>query len=440
MIKDMTEGNPAKLLLSFAIPLFFSSCVEELYNIADSIIVGRLISTEALAAVGATGSMIWLIFGFVKGLTQGFSIIISQCFGNKNHQMIRKAIIMSIYLSMLFASIVSVIGSLNARNLLLMTGTPKDIIDGASLYLSIILGGALSTFYYNINASALYALGNSKAPLYVSIFSSLLNIILDIWFINNLGLGIAGAAYATVLSQLLAGFLCMLILRKVPFLIFNKKDFIIDISLCTQLLKTGLPVAIMNSITAIGTVILQSVVNTLGSVSVAAYTIGTKIIGVADQSICVVGVSIGTFVSQNTGAKKFDRTKSGVRSALLISLVFSISIGLLIIIFGKNLSSMFVGTESSNVIEETYPYLLICSSMLWCLGFLFVFRYSLQGLGNTLVPMISGILELISRVFIVYVLPASLGFLRICFAEVSAWLSAMLLLYITYAVTSKKNI
>ena len=439
MTKDMTKGNPTGLLLQFGIPMLIGNTLQQFYSIADTAIVGRGIGTSALAAVGATGSLNWFVMGFITGFTHGFSISISQYFGQKDEKGTKKSIVMSLYLSLIIAVAVSVLSAVFSRQLLTLMGTPEDIMDEAVLYITLIFAGAFTIVMYNIAASILRSLGDSKTPTVVIFICSAVNIVLDLLFVCVFGWGVAGAAVATLIASFISGIICLIVLSRIPMLKLTKDDLKWDSKIAAELIKLGLPVGLMNSVTAVGTLILQWVVNSFGSATVAAYTLGTKIVGLADQATNVLcGMALGTYVGQNKGAGRLDRVRLGVRSAVLISVVMSVIVTAIMIFLGKPIASIFVSSGETQAVDGAYPYLVICGSMIWSLCLLFVFRFALQGLGDTVVPMFSGFLELALRLSVVFIIPASFGFYRVCWAEVSAWCGAMIMLGIGYFVRMRK--
>ena len=294
--------------------------------------------------------------------------------------------------------------------------------------------------FYNTLSSVLRALGDSMSPLIIILISSAVNIGLDILFVMAFKWGVAGAAWATVLAQLLSGLMCLFVLCRMSVLRFKAGEKRMDKSIIFDLLRLGLPVGVMNSITAIGGMTLQGVVNGFGSTTVAAYTAGSKIVGLAEQPGNIIGLSLGTYVGQNLGAGRVDRIKVGVRRGILMVLIVDFFIGGAMILFGRQLTAVFVSGVEQTVIEASYPYLLCGGAMMWVLGLLFVYRFSLQSLGDTVVPMLSGALELILRISVVLVLSKvfNLGFLSICIAEVSAWFGAAALLCVTYYIRIHK--
>lgn len=432
--KDMTKGNPLKLLISFTLPLLLGNAFQQLYSIVDTAVVGRAVSTEALASVGATGSVHWLILGFVTGFTHGFSIAVSQAFGSGNEKHTRRTVVMSFYLAAIIASAVSVLSVIFSGGILSLMGTPENLMADAVLYISIIFSGSIFMILYNVAASVLRAFGNSTVPLMVIIFSSVFNVIADVVFVVVFNWGVAGVAVATVMANALCVPVCIHYIRKIPQLRFTKEDFRWHGATARKLMSLGLPVGLMNSVTAVGNVALQFVVNSMGAGIVAAYAVGCRILGLADHAANVVGMALGTYVGQNIGAGNIPRTKRGVRTAFWLSNCFTAILGAVMIIFGKALTGLFVGPGETQIINDAYPFLVISGAMMWVLGLLFVYRFSLQSLGDTVVPMFSGLLELILRLSLVFAIPASMGFYRVSIAEVGAWFGAAVMLCIGYYV------
>lgn len=352
----------------------------------------------------------------------------------------RRTVMNAGYLGFMSAAVITALSLIFSRPLMTLMGTPTDIFDDALLYIRIIFIGIFTTVFYNTLSSILRALGDSMLPLIIILISSAVNVGLDILFVMAFKWGVAGAAWATVLAQLLSGLMCLFVLRRMPVLRFKASEKRMDKPIIFGLLKLGLPVGIMNSITAIGGMILQGIVNGLGSTIVAAYTAGSKIFGLAEQPCNIIGLSLGTYVGQNLGAGRVDRIKVGVRRGILMVLIVDFFIGGAMILFGRQLTAVFVSGVEQTVIEASYPYLLCCGAMMWVLGLLFVYRFSLQSLGDTVVPMFSGALELILRISVVLVLSKvfNLGFLSICIAEVSAWFGAAALLCVTYYIRIHK--
>lgn len=315
-----------------------------------------------------------------------------------------------------------------------LMNTPADIFEDALLYIRIIFIGIFATAMYNVLSSILRALGDSVSPLVIVVLSSLVNVGLDVLFVMVFHWGVAGAAWATVLAQVISGLMCLFVLGRMEIMRFEKGDARLDGAELLVLLKLGLPVGLMNSITAIGNMILQGVINSFGSVTVAGYTAGSKIMGLAEQPGSIIGLALGTYVGQNKGAGRIDRIKKGVRQSIVMTLVINLTLGLALILFGREIVAVFVSGAETAVIEAAYPFVFFAGAMEWSLGLLFVYRFSLQSMGDTVVPMLSGALELLLRVSVVLLLSKvfDLGALSICFAEVSAWFGAAALLGVTY--------
>lgn len=430
--RDMTVGNPIKLIISFAIPLYLGNMLQQLYNVVDTAIVGRGVGTEALAAVGSTGSITWMIMGFIFGFTHGFSIAVSQSFGRGDDNTTRRTVYISIFLSFLLSLVVSVVGCVFAEDILRLMDTPEDIIADATLYITIIFAGSVFQIIYNIFASVLRAFGNSTVPLLVVVIAAGFNIVADFLFVIVFKWGVAGAAIATVMANMICVPVCGYFLFKIPLMKYKKGDLHWDKEIAARLMKLGLPVGIMNSVTAFGMVLVQSVVNSMGSLIVASYSVARKIMGALDQAISVLGMSLSTFVGQNVGSGKFERAKKGVRSTMAVSMGCCAVIFLILFLFGKILISLFIDPSEVEVVNNAYLYLVVCGIMIWALGLLFLYRFSLQALGDTVVPMFSGLLELVSRPAVVFLLPESLGFLRMSLAESTTWLCAAILLAVGY--------
>lgn len=432
MVKDMTKGNPTKLIVSFAVPMIFGNIFQQLYSIADSLILGRGVGANALAAAGSTGMITWFILGFITGLTQGYGIWISRCFGAGNIGDTRKAITNGAWLSLFASVLLTVISYAFSAPLLKVMRTPADIYDDALLYLRIIIVGTLANIAYNYCAKALGALGDSISPLVIVIISTAINIGLDILFVIVWGWGVAGAAWATVISQAASALLCLVAMRRISIFHMDRHDWKLNKWVMWQMMRLGLPVGFMNSVTAIGGLMLQGVVNTMGSVTVAAYTIGMRIMGIIETPTMLLGNSLGTFVGQNMGARKPERVRKGTRSTIIMSLGVSAVIGVCMIVFGRQIAGVFFADAVVEVINQAYQMIAIGGGMIWALGFLFVYRFALQGMGETKLPMLSGFLELALRLGCAYLLPREWGFLRICIAEVAAWAGAAIMLAVFY--------
>lgn len=423
--KNMTEGKPFPIIFAYFIPILCSSIFQQFYSIVDTIIVGKTINDMALAAVGATGAISFFIFGFIMGLGSGMSVLMAQAYGAGDYKLLRKTITMGLISCGSVSFIVMAFGLIYVRPVLVMLNTSETLLEDAVLYITIIIAGIPLTLIYNCLGGILSALGDSRTTLAAVIISTIINIVLDIVFIVNFGMGVDGAAYATLIAQVFAGFFCFMKLRKIPFVHLKKEDWTIDFSLIIQQFKIGVPVAFMNSVTAIGCLLLQYFVNALGENYTAAYSACSKVTQFLFQPSTAVGMAMSTFAGQNYGVGKINRIKEGLRSSLKISLTITIIASTLLIGAPRFLASIVLSDEIN--IALSIEYLQICGIMTWSLSLLFLVRSTCQGMGFTIIPMLSGFLELIARVVMIFFLVKPMGYTAIAIAEVSAWLSAMLL-------------
>lgn len=432
-MKDMTVGNPTRIILLFAIPLLIGNVFQQFYNMADTLIVGRCIGVDALAAVGSVGSIVFAYLGFVNGVTSGFAIPIAQSFGAKRYDELRRNLAMGIELSAVITIFFTIFGVLTLHPVLHLMKTPKDIYEQAYFYMVVIILGFFAMVVYNMSSAILRALGNSKMPLYFLIVSSVVNIILDIVFIRSFGMGVEGAAFATVISQGLAGGLAVLYLfKKFPDLRLEKNDWKPDVYLMRRLLNIGLPMGLQFSVTAIGVMVLQSAINSFGSTTVAAYTVASKVEQVATQSLISIGATVANYVGQNLGAGRYDRIKVGVRKAEIISIIAAIVGGVVVILCGKPLIGLFIEGGQKDLVDIGYYYLRFIAFWFIPLGLLFVHRNSLQGMGAPFVPLMAGVTEFVIRIVCAFGLVRWLGFLGVCIANPASWVGAAIPLVVTY--------
>ncbi|NLK06250.1 MAG: MATE family efflux transporter [Spirochaetales bacterium] len=438
MEQDMSRGNPTRLIFFFMLPILGGNLFQQLYSMVDTFVVGRFVGVQALAAVGATGAMTFLIIGFVIGLTAGFSVIISQKFGAKDPESMRKAIAMSVLCAFFLSVIVSALATLSSKSLLRLLNTPQDILEDANAYLVIIYLGITATIYYNLLAAILRALGDSRSPLLFLLIASALNIVGDLVLVIQVGMGVRGVALATVVSQTISALLCLLyIYKRFPSLHLKRQDWKVDWPMIARLLRIGLPSALQFSVCAIGVMIVQAVINQSGSNTVAAYSVGTKIEQLVTQPLITLGLAMATFSAQNLGSGQLDRVRQGIRSATLLSILLSMAATLIVFLFGEQLARLFIAAEETLVISQTVQYLHIVSYFFIALGMIFVFRNTSQGLGSGLIPMLSSIIELIFRALAAITLPALLGYVGICLSSPLAWVAAALLLVFAYRIQMK---
>jgi len=434
MVRDMTSGSPMKLIVGFAVPIFLGNLFQQLYSVVDAMVLGRAVGADALAAAGSTQALSFLVLGFITGLTHGYAILIAQRFGAGDYAGVRRTAANAGYLAAVSSLIITAASLLGARALLEVMHTPEDIFRDALLYIQVIFIGTAASVAYNMFSGILRALGDSVSPLVILVVSSTVNVGLDVLFVVVFQWGVAGAAWATVLAQALSSAMCFAVMRRLELMRFQREDWRGDRDVIRALLRLGVPVGIMNSITAMGTMLLQSVVNGLGSVTVAAYTAGSKLMNLALQPGDILGIAVGTYVGQNLGAGRLDRIRAGVRQSVLLSLAINIVMGLVLALFGRELTAVFVSGTEEAVIEAAYPYFVITGAGVWIVGLLFLYRFALQSLGDTFIPMVSGGVELGMRVGAVLVLDRcfDMGFYAVCWAEVAAWLGAGVLLAVGY--------
>lgn len=435
----MTTGNPVKLILFFSIPLLIGNVFQQFYSMVDTIIVGRYVGVQALAAVGVTGSLSFLILGFTFGLTGGFSVIIAQRFGANDEDGLRKSVATSTILSIISTIIITLASMLSAKPVLSLMNTPDDIINDATIYIIIIYAGTCATVFYNMIAGILRSLGDSKTPLYFLILSSILNIILDLFFILNFNMGVRGAAYATVIAQGISGILCLIYaLKKYPILRLKKEDWIWDKNFALKHLNVGIPMALQFSITATGVMVLQTALNAFGSTVIAAYTAASKVEQIVTQPGISFGTTMATYCGQNLGAGKYDRIKEGVKKGSIITIMVSIIAAVVLFVFGKSLSTLFISSDQIEALNYSKQYLNTVAIFLPILGMLFIYRNSLQGIGDAFIPMMAGVAELVARVIVAFTLPSFIGYIGICLASPFAWIGATIPMAIKYRILIKR--
>lgn len=433
MTNDMTKGNPVKLILLFSIPLLIGNVFQQFYSMVDTIIVGRFVGVDALAAVGSTGSMVFLVNGFATGLTSGFAVLVSQKFGAKDENGLRKAVASAVTLTVISVIVVTLVSLIGAKPLLKLMNTPENIMGDAYTYIKIIYGGVVATVAYNLIASILRALGDSKTPLYFLIVSSVLNVILDLVFIINFKMGVAGAAYATIISQGISAILCLIYTyKKFIILRLKKEDFKVKRSYYHKHLKIGIPMALQFSITAIGIMTVQGALNVFGSIVIASYTAASKALQLVMQPAITFGVTMATYCGQNLGAKEYGRIKEGVKECTKISVITSIIAGAVLIFLGKYFVMMFITNPDAEILKYAQQVLDISAIFFIPLGLIFIYRNALQGIGDSFVPMMAGVYELVARAIVAFTLPKYLRFMGICLADPVAWFAAVIPLGITY--------
>lgn len=442
-MNDLTKGKPLKLIFWFTIPLLIGNIFQQFYSLSDTLIVGQTLGVKALAAVGSTGSVQFLIIGFAQGLTAGLSILTAQHYGAKDFKGVRRSFAISIVISLIVGIILTIISLIFVDHILILMQTPKDIINDARTFLQIMLGGMLAPIAFNLLSNIIRALGDSRTPLWFLIVSSLINIGLELLFILGFHWGIAGAGWATILAQLIATLMCVVyIIVRVPILHIGRRHFKLRRLEVNAHLKVGLPMAFQMSIIAIGTIVLQAALNSLGTNSVAATTAAQKIDQVATQPLMSFGVTMATFAAQNFGAHQYDRIVKGVKQTMWLSGSFSVAAGLIEIIWGKQLVGLFVGHQDMAVLNLSQTYFNVIGSTYILLSMLFIMRNTLQGLGRSAIPTLAGAAELFMRVFAALIMVRLFGYTGACSSEPLAWLGSCAVLLPAYikAVRELRNL
>lgn len=435
MTKDMTTGSPLKLILLFTIPVLLGNLFQQFYNMVDAVIVGQFLGADALAAVGSVSCLMFLVVGFANGIAQGFGVAVSHNFGAKDIKGLKHCVALSLMLTVIVSLILTIPTFIASKKLLLLLNTPDNIIEMADAYLKIIFAGIILTMSYNAAAGILRGIGDSKTPLYFLIFSSVLNIFLDIFLIVVVKLGTAGAAYATIISQGISALFCFIYMfRKYEILRVSREDFYFDYQTIKRILSIGIPMALNYSITAIGISVIQSAVNVFGSVVVAAFTAASKVSNIVLQLGISLGVTMSTYCGQNLGAKKYDRIFTGVRYSAIISLFIAAISAFICVVCGPFIVRCFIDHPTEEIMYYAMHYLKLISWFFVPLSWIFAYRNSLQGLNKGLVPMLSGFIELFARFVIIKLLTDSLGYTAACLADPLTWVVTALPLMVTYYV------
>ena len=402
-------------------------------------IVGRTIGVEALAAVGATGSISFLIIGFSQGLTSGFAVITAQRFGAGDMDGVRKSVTSGILLGAGITVILTAVSVPLARPVLELMQTPEDILDDAHAYIAVIFAGIGASVMFNLLSNIIRALGDSRTPLLFLAAACVLNIGLDFVLILWCSMGVAGAAVATVFSQLVSGGLCLLYMfRRFPVLRLQRRDWIPERRMLLNESRVGLPMGFQMSIIAIGAMILQIALNRLGSTAIAGFIAAQKIDQLANQPMMSFGITMATYAAQNYGAGNMRRIRAGVRRCILMSVGFSIVCGGALILAAKPMAGLFVGADQPEVLDYVQTYLLLNASLYFLLALLFIFRYTLQGLGKSLFPTIAGVAELLMRTLAALVLANIWGYAGVCLSNPIAWFGALIPLTTAYVLTIRR--
>lgn len=441
--KDLTAGSPLKLMLSFMLPLLFGMLFQQFYNMVDTIVVGNILGVDALAGVGSTGSVNFLVLGLCNGICAGFAIPVAQKFGEKDLAGLRRFVGNMIWLAVIVAVAATLTTTVLCRQILTWMNTPAEAFRYAYDYLFVVFLGIPAAMLYNLLSGILRSLGNSKTPLIFLIISSLLNVGLDLMFILVFRMGVAGAGLATLISQLVSGVLCLFyIVRKFPILRLSREDLRLDGFHVKRLLSMGLPMGLQYSITAIGTILVQTAVNGLGPVAMAAVTAASKVGSFCFCPFDAMGSTAATFAGQNVGAGKPERVHQGVKELSLLGCAYSVAMFLVLFFWGHDLTLLFLDTQDPAVTAQVLPlsrqYLLIISALRIPQMLVNILRFTIQGMGFSELAVFAGVFELVARSAVALGLIPVIGFLGVCFSDPSAWIMADLFLIPAYFACLKK--
>lgn len=436
--KDMTEGPPLKLILGFFIPMLFGLLFQQLYNMADTIIVGKFLGVKALAAVGSTGSINFMIIGFCLGVCSGFAIPVAQKFGEKNMKALRRFVANSGWLAAIFAVVMTFAVCIFCRDILVLMQTPEDIIEGAYSYIFVIFLGIPATYLYNLLSCTIRSLGDSTTPLIFLVFSSVVNVLLDLFTILVLDMGVAGAGWATITAQAVSGILCLIYMRrKFTILKMDEEEWKPDRHYMKILCNMGIPMGLQYSITAIGSVILQTSVNSLGSMAVASVTAGSKIGMFFCCPFDALGSTMATYGGQNVGARKLDRIDKGLKAGTLIGCIYAVAAFAVLLFMGQWVALMFVDPGETEILKNTQLFLIANSLFFIPLLGVNVVRFMIQGLGYPRLAILAGVCEMAARSFVGFCLVPLFGYLAVCIANPVAWIAADLFLIPAYRYVMK---
>ncbi len=435
MLKDMTHGSETKHILSFTIPLFIGNAFQQAYNMVDAIVVGRYIGHNALAAVGTSFPVLYLMISMVLGLTVGASVVISQLFGAKDYRKLKRAISTFIFVLVGTAVLVTIAGLILTRPLLILLQTPKEVLPDATAYMLVTFAGMIFLFGYNAISGVLRGLGDAKTPLYFLIVSSLLNIYLDILFVTKFKLGVAGVAYATMISQALSMLLCVIYAySRIELFHFGRRDWVFDKAIFLSTLRLGIPASIQQMLTSAGMMIMQGFVNYFGSITMAAFTAASRVDSIAVMPIQSFGLAITTFTAQNVGANRLDRVRKAFKSTILMVLATSFAAALIMIFFGKNLIGLFISANEPDVVIRGGEYLLIVSLFYILAGIMFTTSGMLRGAGDMIPSSVSTLVSLFIRIAATWALSlyTPLGYRGIWWSIPIGWFFGMIVAIYRY--------
>jgi len=433
MTRDMTTGSPLSRILAFCVPLLIGNIFQQFYNLADSILVGRILGVNSFAAVGATGALNFLILGFAQGACSGFTIPVAQSFGAGDDENVRCRTGQVIWLGAIVTALITLCTALWTGDILRLMDTPADIFDEAYRYIFIIFMGTGFTMLYNLAAGLLRALGDSRTPLGFLVAAVTVNVVLDLLFLAKLGMGVEGAAWATVLSQAIAGVACVVyIAKKVPALRLQRGDLRPRMRTMSLIASVGVPMGLQFSITAVGSIFMQSAVNSLGAGAVAAVSAGSRVHNIVAAPLETGGVVMATYNGQNLGAGRIDRIRQGTRDMVILSFLYCGAGFVVNYIWGGVIAQLFIDVSEKTVLAEAHRYLVYMSAFYPLLALVFLLRNGLQGMGFSSQAMLAGIAELVARTLVAFGFVGRFGFQAVCYANPVAWLFADVILVALY--------
>lgn len=439
--RNMTEGSPLRLILAVAFPLMLGNVFQQLYTVVDAQVVGMVEGVSALAALGSSDWYLWLFTGMVQGFAQGFSIPMAQAFGANDIRALKRSVGNAATLTLLVGVASAVLGILSITPVHGLLQMPPEIRPISRQYLTVIFAGLPVAMTYNLLGGILRSLGDGKTPLMAMVVASLVNIALDLLFVAGLRTGVTGAAVATVIAQLASCLFCLARLRQLPMVHPAKSDLRLTRSAAGRQLRLGVPVAAQNVIIAVGGMFVQSIVNGMGVAFIAGYTATNKLYGVLEIAALSYGYAVSTYAGQNLGAGKYDRIRKGIRTAAVLGILTSLCIGGLMLLFGHHIVGSFLSGAEDQVEEAlriAVEFLNLMAALLPILYLLYIYRSTLQGMGNTLMPMVSGFVELAMRVAAALLLPGLIGYPGLFWAEILAWIGADFVLLPSYFHTLRK--
>lgn len=438
--KTLTEGTPWKQILLFSIPIFWGNVFQLLYSLVDTKIVGSTLGTEALAAVGSVSTLHTLMTGFLNGLTLGFSLITAMCFGAKNRKRLKKSFAAAISLGVLTTLALVLMLMIFLHPVLNLLHVPQAQFEMAYAYISVLIVGLFATLFYNLCANTLRAIGDALTPLIFLIVATVSNIGLDYLFILGFQMGVQGAAYATVLAQLLSVVLCLIrIFRKFPILHIEKEDFRFDRELMAEMYKSGLSMGLMSCLVGIGTILLQSAINTLGTTVIVAHTAARKVFELVSLPNSVLGSAMATYCGQNYGARRFDRIRQGIRASLIIAAVWAVVVFLICHTIEGKLIQFVASTTNPDVIYWGSTYLKVDMSFIVICGVIVILRNSMQGFGDRVIPVFSSCIELAGKIIFAFVFAPMFAYWGIIWAEPLVWIAMVIPLIVKVVHVLKRE-